>query len=291
MRLLFTASKATFSLLALLVFASSCASIGGSGVRKQLNDINTRLEKLDKQVANANKKIASMESDFGSTSKKVKTLESTLNANNEDAYLKVVVPILNIRTNPTTVNSNIIAKAKQGAYLRLISEVVGDSKWIQVEFLIDNYPYLGYVINNPEFVQEEVHDPLTFNRLYNRKLIRHMWETEIALELRSKKVKTVGVYVKAVESHRADRFLGHLAQKFRDHKIYIKPITSFDINKVSDICKKNKVQSMMSVEFEETNEDALPQLDIKLFDNNSLILYSALVPLQPMELPANLGRK
>lgn len=291
MRSFFTAFRATVVVLALLVFASSCASLGSSGVRKQLNDINKRLEKLDKQVANANKKIASMESEYGSTSKRVKSLESTLNANNEEAYLKVVVPILNIRTNPTTVNSNVIAKAQQGAYLRKVNDVDGERKWIQVEFLIDNYPYLGYILNNPEFVQEEVHDPITFNRLYNRKLIRHMWETEVALELKSKKVKTVGVYVKTVESHRADRFLGHLAQKFRDHKIYIKPITSFDITKVADICKKNKVGSMMSVEFEESNDEASPQLDIKLFDNNSLILYSALVPLQAMELPANLGRK
>ncbi len=252
--------------------------------------VNSDYAQLNEDLARANAKISELESALAQANSKIGSLESQLNANQQEAYLKVMVPILNIRTYPTTTDNNVIAKAEEGAYVRKIATVGEDNKWFKVEFMVDDYPYIGYVYNNPEFFQEELYDPMTFSRVYNRKLIKYVWETEAAMEMVDKDYKTLGVYIKTDDANRKDRFLSYLAKKFREHKIYIKPIDVFNMSQITRQCAKNNVQGILSIEIESTTE-ASPLMDVKLFDKSNIILYSALVPLQAIELTHNLGRR
>jgi len=149
---------------------------------------------------------------------------------------------------------------------------------------------ISAVFNDEEFFKEEIYDPITFGRIYNRKLIKYQWETEAALEMKTNAFKTLGVYIKAENPYRSERLLGYLAKAFREHKIYIKPIESFSINQVTQQCSKSNVEGIMAVEIGSPAGYA-PQMDIKLFDKGSVILYSAVLPLQSIELPDDIGRR
>ncbi len=276
----------TLPLLAFLFFVG-CAASGSrvATLEDQLATKDSTMNDLAQQLEDTESRLAELEGLLKGTESKVNSMQAGLNANNKEPYLKVIVPVLNIRTSPTTANSNVIAKAEQGAYLRKISSVDKDNKWLKVEFLVDNYPYVGYVSNKKDFLKEEYYDPMTFNQVYNRKLVKYLWETEAALEMRAHNFKTLGVYVKTGEDYKPERFLGHLANMLRDHKIYIKPIQDFNINKVTDVCKRHKVQGVMTVQID-ASENASPLLDIKLFDQKNIILYSTSVPFQSVSLPS-----
>lgn len=261
-----------------------------SSLEDRLSRADAEIAKLKEEVSQANQKVTQLESGLRETSSNLMSLEAELNANTDETYLRVVVPVLNIRTSPSTVNNNIIAKAEQGAYLRKVVDTEENGQWIKVEFLIDDYPYIGYIFNGPEFVKEEVYDAITFGRIYNRKLIKYQWETEAAMEMRSNNFKTLGVYLKVESPYRSDRFLGYLAKMFREYRIYVKPLESFSIGQVPQQCVKNNLEGIMAVEIE-TPAGLAPQMDIKLFNKSNIILYSAVLPLQSIELPDDLGRR
>jgi hypothetical protein len=193
-----------------------------SSLEDRLSRADAEIAKLKEEVSQANQKVTQLESGLRETSSNLMSLEAELNANTDET-LRVVVPVLNIRTSPSTVNNNIIAKAEQGAYLRKVVDTEENGQWIKVEFLIDDYPYIGYIFNGPEFVKEEVYDAITFGRIYNRKLIKYQWETEAAMEMRSNNFKTLGVYLKVESPYRSDRFLGYLAKMWGLWRWKLKP--------------------------------------------------------------------
>jgi hypothetical protein len=280
-----------FSAVSLILLVGCAAST------KQVSILEERVSTADGELAQLktdinllNEKMTQLGSQVSENNSDLAALETRLNANTREAYLRVTVPILNIRTSPTTTENNVIAKAQEGAYLRKIASADENNQWTKVEFLIDDYPYVGYVFNDEEFFKEEVYDPITFGRIYNRKLIKYQWETEAALEMKTNAFKTLGVYIKAESPYRSERLLGYLAKTFREHKIYIKPIESFSINQVIRQCSKSNVEGIMAVEIG-TPAGYAPQMDIKLFDKGSVILYSAVLPLQSIELPDNIGRR
>jgi uncharacterized coiled-coil protein SlyX len=281
-----------FISLAGLVFLMGCALNPKriSGLEDRLSRADAEIAKLKEEVSQSNQKVEQLESGLRETSSDLTSLETKLNANTKENYLRVSVPILNIRTSPSTATNNVIAKAEQGAYLRKVTDTDENGQWIKVEFLIDDYPYIGYIYNDQEFVKEEVYDAITFGRIYNRKLIKYQWETEAAMEMRSNDFKTLGVYIKVESPYRSDRFLGYLAKMFREYRIYIKPLESFSIGQVPQQCAKNNLEGIMAVEIE-TPAGFAPQMDIKLFDKSNVILYSAVLPLQSIELPDDLGRR
>jgi uncharacterized coiled-coil protein SlyX len=254
-----------FISLAGLVFLMGCALNPKriSGLEDRLSRADAEIAKLKEEVSQSNQKVEQLESGLRETSSDLTSLETKLNANTKENYLRVSVPILNIRTSPSTATNNVIAKAEQGAYLRKVTDTDENGQWIKVEFLIDDYPYIGYIYNDQEFVKEEVYDAITFGRIYNRKLIKYQWETEAAMEMRSNDFKTLGVY--------------------------IKPLESFTIGQVPQQCARNNLEGIMAVEIE-TPAGFAPQMDIKLFDKSNVILYSAVLPLQSIELPDDLGR-
>ena len=279
-----------FTGAASLILFSGCA---GSLQNKDGNSYaagDSTISVMQDAITNANTRINSLEKALDSRSQDIESLKSQLNANLEEPYLRVVVTVLNIRTTPTTVNNNVIAKAEEGAYLRKIGYAGDEQEWYKVEFMIDNYPYIGYVINNEEYIKEELYDPLSFNRLYNRKLITHQWQTEAALEMTKAKFKTLGVYVNGEDPGQKERFLGELSKAFRDHKIYIKPLLTYSMDQITRTCTQNSIEGIMKIEMNSEN-DAPTLLDIKLFNSDSVILYSASVPLQAIDLEKNLGRR
>ena len=95
---------------------------------------------------------------------------------------------------------NTLFVTLEGAYLRKLGPSGNGDDWFRVEFMIDEFPYYGHVLNSEDFFKEEIYDPITFNRIYNRKLIQHQWETEVAYELRNNGVKTLGVYVSSEDA-------------------------------------------------------------------------------------------
>lgn len=278
--------------VASLIFLMGCAFNPKriSSLEERVSKADAELAKLKTDVNRANEKVAQLVSQVSESNSSLASLETRLNANTRETYLRVNVPVLNIRTSPTTTDNNIIAKAEEGAYLRRISSPDEPTQWTKVEFLIDDYPYVGYVFNDQEFFKEEVYDPITFGRIYNRKLIKYQWETEAAMEMRLNNFKTLGVYIKVESPYRSERFLGYLAKTFREHKIYIKPVDSFSINQIPQQCSKSNVEGIMTVEIG-TPPGFAPQMDIKLFDKGSVILYSAVLPLQSIELPDDIGRR
>lgn len=261
----------------------------GSGQASANGD--STVTKINTDVLSAHSKISQLEAKLRDTNSKLNALQASLNANQKESYLKVLVPVLNIRTTPTTANSNVIAKAEQGAYLRKIATTGKDKRWVRVEFLIDNYPYVGFVINDAEFIKEEIYDAMTFNRLYNRKLIRYQWETEAAMELKVIKAKTLGVYIRGEDQSRNNRFLGYLSKQMRAHKIYIKPISAFTTGQATKYCRQYNVQAILDIEMKEAVEQTDGNMDIRLFDQSNVILYSAYVPIQAIDLPKDLGRR
>ena len=279
-----------YFLLLLGIFLLSGCALNPLRISKLEKKVNADYAQLNAELAKANAKISELESQLSRANSKLISLESQLNANQQESYLKVVVPLLNIRTYPTTTDNNVIAKAEEGAYLRKISTVGEEDNWFKVEFMVDDYPYIGYVYNNPDFFQEELYDPMTFNRVYNRKLIKYVWETEAAMEMEAKNYQTLGVYVKTDDANRKDRFLSYLAKKFRAHKVYIKPLDAFNMSQITEQCAKYNVQGILSIEIEPSTEPS-PLMDIKLFDKSNIILYSALVPLQAIELTHNFRRR
>lgn len=269
------------------LIVSGCAgNIGQMQGKMEMRD--STISQLEIQVKSLSERLGSLEADLGTASSKVNSLEADLNANNKESYLRVLVPILNIRTTPTTANNNIIAKAEKGAFLRKIANADKDGNWLKVEFLVDNYPYLGYVADNPEFLKEELYDPMTFNRIYNRKLVTYQWETEAAMEMRRGSFKTLGVFVNAEEDFKPERFLGHLSNSLRDHNIYIKPLTGFNMNDVTALCNRNGIEGIMAVQIDNSDQ-ASPMLDIKLFDKRNVILYSTSVPFQAVRIGESYG--
>jgi outer membrane murein-binding lipoprotein Lpp len=274
-----------------LIFLMGCANTKQiSSLEERVSNTDAELTQLKTDISLLNEKMTQLDSQVSENNSDLASLETRLNANTRETYLRVNFPILNIRTTPTTTDNNVIAKAEEGAYLRKIAVADEDNQWTKVEFMIDDYPYIGYVFNDEEFFKEEIYDPITFGRIYNRKLIKYQWETEAALEMKSNDFKILGVYIKVESPYRAERFLGYLAKTFRDHKIYIKPIESFNINQVPQQCNTSNVEGIMAVEIG-TPVGFAPQMDIKLFDKGSVILYSAVLPLQSIELPDNIGRR
>lgn len=275
-----------------LIFLMGCAVSPKriSSLEERVSRADIELTQLKTDINLLNEKMVQLGSQVSENNSSLASLETRLNANTRETYLRVNVPILNIRTSPTTTENNVIAKAEEGAYLRKIAFADENNQWTKVEFLIDDYPYVGYVFNDQEFFKEEIYDPITFGRIYNRKLIKYQWETEAALEMKSNAFKTLGVYIKVEGPYRSERFLGYLAKTFRDHKIYVKPIESFSINQVPQQCSKSNVEGIMAVEIG-TPAGYAPQMDIKLFDKGSVILYSAVLPLQSIELPNDIGRR
>lgn len=289
---LMMARAANFIGVTLLILLTGCALNPKriTSLEERIVQADSEIVKLKTELEATGFRVGQMEAQLQESSSKLVSIQTELNANTQETYLRVVVPILNIRTSPSTATNNIIAKAEEGAYLRKLSHPEGGNQWIKVEFVIDNYPYIGYVYNDNQFFKEEVYDPITFGRLANRKLIKYQWEIEAAIEMRSNAFKTLGVFVKTQEPYRADRFLGHLAKIFRDYKIYVKPIDSFNINQISQQCARHNVEGIMALEIDGA-AGPTPQMDIKLFDKNSVILYSAILPMQAIELPDNLGTR
>lgn len=279
--------RRVFSLLGLagLLLMAGCANplTRVSALEQYSHRSDSTLTSLSGELDRANNKISKLEDELGDANAELDSLKSMLNANSREAYLRVVVPVLNIRTSPTASYNNIIAKAETGAYLRKLETVSEDGKWCKVEFLVDDYPFIGYAYNDAEYLKEEVYDPITFSNVYRRNLISYEWKTEAALEMKSNRFRTVGVFVKGNNDGQRERFLSDLSKALRDHKIYVKPLTRYSIAKIDTFCTEESIEGVMLVEFV-TNENASHYIEVKLYDRNSVILYAASVPLQPVDL-------
>lgn len=275
--------------VSLILIASGCAGKMGSGAMETQAD--SSITEISGDLAKVNTRMSSIEKELAETRSKLAAMESSLQSNHQEAYLRVMVPVLNIRTSPTTANDNIIAKAEEGAYLRKLGASGNGDEWFRVEFMIDDFPYYGHVLNSENFFKEEIYDPITFNRIYNRKLIQHQWETEVAYELKQNRVKTLGVFISGEDQAKKRRFMTNLAKKLRNHKIYIKELGEFNSTKISDTCTKNKVEAVIAIEMTKDSDTQIGSLDIRLFSRGSIILYSTIVPIQRVELQENLGRR
>ena len=277
---------------ATVLWMSGCSgALKSFGAAEGENPSDSSYIHLTEDVDNVTTRMSTLERDLAETRSKLAAMESSLQSNHQEAYLRVMVPVLNIRTSPTTANDNIIAKAEEGAYLRKLGPSGNGDDWFRVEFMIDEFPYYGHVLNSEDFFKEEIYDPITFNRIYNRKLIQHQWETEVAYELRNNGVKTLGVYVSSEDAAKKRRLLTNLAKKLRNHKIYIKEIVEFSSTQIAENCARNNVDALIAIEMAKDESEERSSLDIRLFSKGSIILYSAIVPVQRVELEENLGRR
>ena len=111
--------RRVFSLFGLagLFLMAGCANpltrVSALEHRSYLSD--STLTSLVGELDRANNKISKLEDELGDATTELDSLKSMLNANAREAYLRVVVPVLNIRTSPTASYNNIIAKAEEGA--------------------------------------------------------------------------------------------------------------------------------------------------------------------------------
>ena len=203
-------------------------------------------------------KIDSLKSRISS----IETLKENFTVVNQDSYLKVISPI-SIYSEPRATDQNIIAKADEGAYLRKLS-CKSRCIWFKVEFLIDDYPYIGYVMNNTTGgVEEKRYDPDTFTRLYKRGLVKYYWEKELEVEIKNRKYKkTIGIFIKSDQHNKYDsgRFIGHFARTFRNYGIYLIPINAYRGS--SDNYDKPLEQYDIRQKFGENNVDVILIIDI-----------------------------
>jgi len=221
------------------------------------------------------------ESQIAEIQSRISEIESKLNINKDERSLKVVTNELNIRQSPNaSLNNNIIAKAYEGAFFRTISCSDKKCSWYKVEFLIANYSYYGFVFNNSRYLIEQYLDPMTFDKVHKRGLIKYNWTFEVNREMKSNRYKNLGLYFDASPKYNRTQFLGHIARVLRNYKIYTKPIQDFNVSDTKRLCTTNDIDAILRVEI-------LPSKSLNLFliDKNTKILYSTEVPLQSIELP------
>jgi|GEM_PF-3472096 len=275
--------SAILSLVCLMTLAGCAGSSKNiESLETQLSETDSQLSRLESQLRRADARISELAALLRNTNLKIDSLKTKINANDKELYLKVISPTLNIRKGPKT-GDNIIAVAKEGAYFRRISCSDKKCQWLVVEFLVDGYPYLGYVSNSSKYLKEEFYDPMTFNTVYKRGLIKYQWEKEVISDIKTKGLRIIGISVKA-DALRPDRFRSHLARILRSSEIYSKPIENFSVSAISQLCRDNSIDGILAVEIESSNEIA-PRLDILLYDRDSLILYSTSISLQAIEVP------
>lgn len=236
-------------------------------------------------TADCMKKISEIET-------KIYNLEKILKDYSKDPYLKVVNKSVYIRSRADeTTSENIIAIAQAGAYLRKISCVdpVNNEnntrcKWYKVQYLVDIYPYNGYINANPEYTTEEYFDPLTASNVYKRGLVIFLWEKELLIELIRKDIKIVAIAFNVQSPFRSDRLLGKLSKLLRAEEIYLKPMEmkSIDKSKIDKVCIDNSVDGVILVDMviEKNNSGYLL---VYLFNNSGILLYSTHVPFEAVE--------
>lgn len=208
---------------------------------------------------------------------RVDYFEEKININGKEKYIKVNADEMNLRIKPTQT-SPICAIVKQGAYLRVLTEM-NNKKWLFVEFMIGGFPYSAYISNNGKNVKQEFYDPISFSKVQTRGLIRLLWEEEIVKEIKGNAYQVVGVYISSELSSNKSSIKSHFVNFLRKESIYIKTIKKFDENTISTLCKNNSVNAIISIEVRK-DSNSLMNMIIQVFDQNEVILYSVSLPLE-----------
>lgn len=280
---------------------------GGCATKSDIMDkVSTMNHEFERKVADVHLLIGSqVEEKFDSLDARISSIEilkENIDATRHDLYLKVISPI-NIYSEPRTIGKNIIAKADKGAYLRKLSCNRDNRGCVRfkVEFLVDDYPYIGYVDNDRTSIEEKRYDPNTFTRLYKRGLVQYYWEKEFEVEITKRKYKkTIGVYIKSNKSDKygVARFTGHLARTFRNYGIYLIPLNaSYDNNLLEEYsfrqefgAKDVDVILVIDIVFPSLKSaknmifKSQSMIDVRGYNSNFEIIYAQKIPMQSIEI-------
>jgi len=264
-------------------------------VELNIKNIQSTLTSLEKKLSNnyeqSEKTIKVTQNKLKNIQLRLTTLEENLNANSQEYYMKVVTEKLNIRIKPKFGDKTLIAKAYEGAYLRVIKKHNAD--WNFIEFVIDGFYYYGYASSNKQYAKVEYLDPITFSKVNKRGLIKYHWIYEVYQKMKEKNYTNLGVGINAPKTEYSQRLLGFLFNSFQKYGISIEPFRYYQSNELSSIeqlCSMKELDAFLNINIHSgnsDNSDNLNKLDelsgnlhVFLIEKNGRIIHHKLLSLK-----------
>ena len=177
---------------------------------------------------------------------------------------------LNIRRS-NSVKSEVLAVASSNSLFRILSEDT-KSGMLMVEFYINKFPFTGYVSNNKNFSNRVSYNLIDELSVMKSGHIQFAWENIITKKIQKENYSSLAFNISHEDNSIKSILSNTVINLMVENNIRVKEIGKVDISDITNVCFNNEVETILSVDV--SNET----IQIKLFDKNSSILVSYLLP-------------